>query len=136
MIAVCPKCDVALVLMEFKDIQVDFCPKCRGIWLDAGELEDLIKRTGAQMGDPLVEFHAAPVSETKTRGLCPRCDRRMREISKSCGGTVELRLDQCPHGHGLWFDANELKQLMASFPGECGTSKTLEYLDDVLGQRL
>lgn len=35
----CPRCDGRLVEREFHDVKVDVCPKCKGIWLDHGELE-------------------------------------------------------------------------------------------------
>ena len=39
----CPVCkDVTLLMSEKKGIEIDYCPECRGIWLDRGELEKLI----------------------------------------------------------------------------------------------
>jgi uncharacterized protein len=37
----CPRCGVALVEREANHVKMDSCPKCSGIWLDAGELEQL-----------------------------------------------------------------------------------------------
>lgn len=38
----CPVCkDVTLLMSEKQGIEIDYCPKCRGIWLDRGELEKL-----------------------------------------------------------------------------------------------
>jgi len=39
----CPNCLVDLVISERKNIEIDFCPKCRGIWLDRGELDKMIE---------------------------------------------------------------------------------------------
>jgi Zn-finger nucleic acid-binding protein len=44
----CPVCNIDLVLTERQGIEVDYCPKCRGVWLDRGELDKLIER-GASM---------------------------------------------------------------------------------------
>ncbi|MGQ2958067.1 MULTISPECIES: TFIIB-type zinc ribbon-containing protein [Pseudomonadota] len=42
----CPVCEsIALVLTERSGIEVDHCAQCRGVWLDRGELEKLIKRS-------------------------------------------------------------------------------------------
>ncbi|MGC8659035.1 MAG: zf-TFIIB domain-containing protein [Desulfomonilaceae bacterium] len=41
----CPTCNVDLLLSERLGIEIDYCPKCRGIWLDRGELEKLIERS-------------------------------------------------------------------------------------------
>ncbi len=40
----CPRCDGTLTEIDFEDVKVDRCSKCKGLWLDAGELEQLIKR--------------------------------------------------------------------------------------------
>jgi len=39
----CPNCLVDLVISERKNIEIDFCPKCRGVWLDRGELDKMIE---------------------------------------------------------------------------------------------
>ena len=45
----CPICcDVALVITQKNEIEIDYCPKCRGVWLDRGELEKIIQRTKAE----------------------------------------------------------------------------------------
>lgn len=41
----CPLCKVPLVMADKQGIEIDYCPKCRGIWLDRGELEKLIERS-------------------------------------------------------------------------------------------
>lgn len=39
----CPVCkDVTLLMSEKQGVEIDYCPECRGIWLDRGELEKLI----------------------------------------------------------------------------------------------
>ncbi|WP_322104600.1 zf-TFIIB domain-containing protein [Paraburkholderia sp. J41] len=41
----CPNCpDVTLSLTERQGVELDYCPQCRGIWLDRGELDRLIER--------------------------------------------------------------------------------------------
>lgn len=42
----CPVCkDAALVMSERQGIEIDYCPKCRGVWLDRGELDKIIERS-------------------------------------------------------------------------------------------
>ena len=41
----CPNCDAALVSKERKGIEIDYCPNCRGVWLDKGELDKMIERS-------------------------------------------------------------------------------------------
>ena len=41
----CPSCpDIALTMSERQGVEIDYCPQCRGVWLDRGELDKLIER--------------------------------------------------------------------------------------------
>lgn len=45
----CPVCaNVNLVMSERQGIEIDYCPDCRGVWLDRGELDKIIERNAAQ----------------------------------------------------------------------------------------
>lgn len=45
----CPTCpDSALVMSERQGIEIDYCPTCRGVWLDRGELDKIIERSSAE----------------------------------------------------------------------------------------
>ena len=41
----CPICSVPLVMSDRQGIEIDYCPKCRGVWLDRGELDKIIERS-------------------------------------------------------------------------------------------
>ncbi|MES2977384.1 MAG: zf-TFIIB domain-containing protein [Pseudomonadota bacterium] len=42
----CPTCaDSTLVMSDRQGVEIDYCPKCRGVWLDRGELDKLIERS-------------------------------------------------------------------------------------------
>ena len=46
----CPVCkDVTLLMSEKRGIEIDYCPECRGIWLDRGELEKLIEKEDSKI---------------------------------------------------------------------------------------
>lgn len=46
----CPVCkDIDLVMSERSGIEIDYCPKCRGVWLDRGELDKIIERSSDNM---------------------------------------------------------------------------------------
>lgn len=41
----CPVCkDVTLLMSEKHGVEIDYCPQCRGIWLDRGELDKIVQR--------------------------------------------------------------------------------------------
>ena len=41
----CPKCYEPLRIADRQGIEIDYCPDCRGVWLDRGELDKIIERT-------------------------------------------------------------------------------------------
>jgi Zn-finger nucleic acid-binding protein len=43
----CPICNMVLLMSEKQGIEIDYCPKCRGVWLDRGELEKIIERSAS-----------------------------------------------------------------------------------------
>ena len=45
----CPACDVTLAMSDRQGIEIDYCPQCRGVWLDRGELDKIIERAGADL---------------------------------------------------------------------------------------
>jgi len=50
----CPTCDnVNLAMTDRQGIEIDYCPKCRGIWLDRGELDRIIERSEQTAPTPM-----------------------------------------------------------------------------------
>jgi uncharacterized protein len=44
----CPNCpDASLLMTERQGVEIDYCPLCRGVWLDRGELDKLVDRAAA-----------------------------------------------------------------------------------------
>jgi Zn-finger nucleic acid-binding protein len=41
----CPNCSETLVMTDRNGIEIDYCPNCRGVWLDRGELDKIIERS-------------------------------------------------------------------------------------------
>ena len=41
----CPCCNIPLVMTERQGVEIDYCPQCRGIWLDRGELDKIVERS-------------------------------------------------------------------------------------------
>jgi len=49
----CPNCtETSLVMTDRQGVEIDYCPQCRGVWLDRGELDKLIERSGAVAAAP------------------------------------------------------------------------------------
>jgi Zn-finger nucleic acid-binding protein len=49
----CPVCsDTTLLMSERHGVEIDYCPNCRGVWLDRGELDKLIQLSARQEAAP------------------------------------------------------------------------------------
>ena len=48
----CPVCRVPLTMSERQGVEIDYCPQCRGVWLDRGELDKIIERSAQDLAPP------------------------------------------------------------------------------------
>lgn len=60
----CPHCRVDLVMSERQGVEIDYCPKCRGVWLDRGELDKILERAAAY--EAQMQTPAAPPPQVQT----------------------------------------------------------------------
>ena len=79
----CPHCAVPLVMSERQGIEIDYCPQCRGIWLDRGELDKIIERAAADVAPAASQAPRAPQPPIAPQapyppqgGYDPRYDQR------------------------------------------------------------
>lgn len=47
----CPNCNETLLMTQRNNVEIDYCPKCRGIWLDKGELDKLLEQDNKRSSD-------------------------------------------------------------------------------------
>lgn len=60
----CPVCRVPLAMSDRQGIEIDYCPQCRGVWLDRGELDKIIERS-------LPPVAAAPAAPPPVQPVSP-----------------------------------------------------------------
>lgn len=75
----CPTCKTGLAMSERQGIEIDYCPGCRGVWLDRGELDKIIERSLADS----VPQPGAPVSTPATSTYRRDDDERQPRRRKS-----------------------------------------------------
>ena len=78
----CPIDQTELVIAERSGVEIDYCPKCRGVWLDRGELDKIIDRSADFIPAPAPPQHAMPDE--------PRRDDGYRRKKKRGGFLEEL----------------------------------------------
>jgi Zn-finger nucleic acid-binding protein len=73
----CPVCkETELRITDRQGIEIDYCPQCRGVWLDRGELDKLIERAQQEYSRPQVVPAAAPPPAAQPRYQEPRYEKR------------------------------------------------------------
>lgn len=101
-----------MFVLEFERVAIDYCPECRGVWLDSGELALIGERAGA-LRDGLLSALETQQGERPPRSerrRCPVCRKSM--LRTRTGGVNPIVLDRCPAQHGIWFDRGELQAVV------------------------
>lgn len=72
----CPVCsEMHLIMSDRHGIEIDYCPQCRGVWLDRGELDKLIERS-------LAALPAEPPPPPRAQAPLHRDDRQNRQEAR------------------------------------------------------
>lgn len=58
----CPNCNETLLMTERHRVEIDYCPSCRGVWLDKGELDKLMDYATSQAQPPRTSDYNAPAA--------------------------------------------------------------------------
>ncbi|HOE95089.1 MAG TPA: zf-TFIIB domain-containing protein [Candidatus Sumerlaeota bacterium] len=124
----CPHCGAPMLVLELHGVEIDHCPQCGGTWLDGGELEQICDLAGAPPGPLTAALNAGRRGRRGAR-RCPRCGWRCRGLTLAAEPPLEL--DHCPRGHGLWFDAGEIRRLIEHAGGD-EAGALADFLGDVL----
>jgi uncharacterized protein len=130
---ICPTCKHPLIVIEYKQIELDYCTNCKGVWFDSGELELMLERVNLKpnvaAGKSILDLSEAATEEKKRS--CPVCGRKMRK--ENIGSEPKILIDACPTNEGLWFDGGEVDTLLTKLskgtPGAKG--EVVGFLKDV-----
>ena len=110
---ICPTCKSDMVVIEYHDIELDYCTNCRGVWFDSGELALLLNSMDIEhqhlLLHDIVNIPDAKSAEDKRK--CPICNRKMKKTA--IGQQPEIIIDVCDQEDGLWFDGGEIHQLIS-----------------------
>lgn len=104
----CPKCDGPMETVVFREIEIDRCSSCGGIWFDEFERLSLESLAGAEAIDIGDAGRGRELNE-KDRYPCPRCGNPM--IRMVDPKQPHIWFEQCGSCHGTFFDAGEFKDL-------------------------
>ncbi len=115
---ICPVCKSDMIVVEYHNIELDYCTGCKGVWFDSGELELLLESQGLEETklflDNILDSPEAISSEKKRK--CPICGHKMKKTT--IGKEPKILIDVCSDKHGLWFDGGEVNQLIRHLAGK------------------
>ena len=129
---ICPVCKQDMIVVEFRQIEIDYCRICSGIWFDKGELELLLQT--ASLGDTGIPALEGVAKEKRSHGerKCPICRKKMKEVPV---GEPATHIDVCRRGDGIWFDGGELQDLFKKLSaGPLADREALRQITDFLGE--
>lgn len=93
----CPVCDVTLSISSREGVEIDFCPQCRGVWLDRGELDKIIDRVNggaSALPPPPAPAPAPGLDRDRDRDDRPRYDDRDRYDDRPRADDRDRRYDK------------------------------------------
>jgi Zn-finger nucleic acid-binding protein len=135
---ICPVCKYAMVVVEYHNIELDYCDNCKGVWFDSGELELLLKSQGLEEPKAFFDgiFNSQEAASPEKKRNCPVCGRKMKKTG--IGEQPEILIDACRDRHGLWFDGGEVAQLIRHLAGERprendSKGHVINFLEEVFG---
>jgi hypothetical protein len=111
----CPSCEEQLSLYEIFGVEIEGCPKCKGVLLDSGELRKLKDKseqgswgTLRWMDDEVeaIETAQAVVSNRS----CPKC--KDEKFLSTIFRDSSIIIDWCPSCHGTWLDKDEFDEIV------------------------
>lgn len=137
---ICPVCNKAMIVVEYDNIELDYCLNCYGVWFDSDELELFLKSMNLDTPDLMLSHILGSVeaetAEKKRR--CPICRRKMKKAN--IGDRPKVLIDACIRKDGLWFDGGEVLQLVKELAkkkpaGKEAQHRVLSFLGEVFEAR-
>lgn len=112
----CPACSGNMTELTLDGVQIDRCDRCEGVWLDAGEAEELYKAQPSPKEalqkkklDLLRQWKVAALDPKECDRDCPRCGAALLRVNyKDIPG---LQIDKCREDCGLYLDKGELEKV-------------------------
>lgn len=137
---ICPACKKDMIVVEYSNVELDYCLNCHGVWFDSDELELLLKCLNLDTPDLMLshtlDSEEAATAEKKIR--CPICRRKMKKTT--IGDRPEILIDACTRKDGLFFDGGEMYHLVKKLAkkkslGQEAEDKVLSFLGEAFKDR-
>lgn len=112
----CPNCKThSFITKSYETVEIDQCKTCHGIWLDEGEMIEIIDNVATDFSEDEIRktvssaFMGVPANEKDNERLCPKCQSPLNIINYSVDSGIII--DVCPHNHGVFLDPTEIERV-------------------------
>ncbi|HZV33966.1 MAG TPA: zf-TFIIB domain-containing protein [Verrucomicrobiae bacterium] len=130
----CPRCESELEPLIYDGLKIEVCPKCKGEWLFAGELQKIVEHhdevfTPEEIAslEPVNKEIFTAESQDHDELNCPVCAVQMEHFNY--GDTSGIILHKCLECGGIWMDKGELQEIEGVVDGwkDCLGKDTAKY---------
>jgi len=128
---VCPICKKQLKKAIFYGVEVDYCPRCLGLWFEEDEL-----RLAKDEKDENLRWLDIDLWKDRKKfkiylgeRLCPFCRLPLYEVYY---GDSRVIVDFCSLCHGVWLDRGEFKRIVEYLQEKAGTEVLNNYAENIL----
>jgi hypothetical protein len=108
---VCPNCNLDLKKIIFHNVEIDYCPRCLGLWFQEDELRQAKDDKDENLNwldiDLWQDQKKIAVSQTDKK--CPQCSKSLYEVDYGQSGVV---VDICNDCKGIWLERGEFKKII------------------------
>jgi Zn-finger nucleic acid-binding protein len=125
-----------MFVVEYQQVELDYCGNCHGVWFDHGELEVLFAKVNngtESLINNMLQVEEAASNEPRRK--CPICRRTMRK--SNVAQQKHVLIDACVQHDGLWFDGGEIdhlvKYLQEGSQEKSSQSEAFNFIKEVLG---
>jgi len=130
---ICPNDNEQLEKILFYDVEVDYCPKCLGMWFDKDELRLAKDEKDEHLNWVDIDLwrDKARFQVTKGDKHCPVCRAGLREVRYDESKT---KVDFCKMCEGIWLDRGEFKQIINYLKNKSDYEILNHYTKNLVGE--
>lgn len=126
----CPLCKITLDRAILENVEVNFCPKCLGLWFEEDELrlakdqkDRDLRWLDIDLWKEKEKFKISPGQK-----LCPWCRLPLYEVNY---GDSEIKVDVCNLCYGIWLDRGEFKKIISYLKKKADYEVLNNYLQNL-----
>ena len=127
----CPRCNIDLHKRKIKEIEIDECRKCEGMWFEKDELRQVKDKLDSDLNwmDFEIWKHPEKFKHVSRKHSCPNCSNLMDILDYD---DTRIEIEYCTVCQGIWLDKDKLHKIIDALEEELVTKSLGEYVKSTL----